>query len=137
MAVPRHMPQSAVSGEMLAIALLSMVLDRGQPDGDEHFRGSVTCLADCSAVISMFRRWSAGRDLRNFPYAGVFRGTGVPYIGSIQKVDAHIWEEDARRQGWHRDWVGNNLADEFAGRARPALTEPPRPWVMELSLIHI
>ena len=27
--------------------------------------------------------------------------------------------------------MGNNLADEFAGRARPALTAPPRPWIVD------
>ena len=89
------------------------------------------CFGYCSAVVTTHRKWAAGRDLRHFPYAGVYREGGVPIIGRILKVAAHVWEEDAKRQGWHRDWRGNNLADEFAGRARPALTAPPRPWVEE------
>ena len=87
--------------------------------------------ADCSAVIATFRKAAAGRDLKHFPCAGVFRGPGIPYVECILKVAAHVWEEDARRQGWHSDWVGNNLADEYAGRARPPLTVPPRPWILE------
>ena len=135
-AVAPGLPQSAVSGEMTAVQLLGVVLARGRPDGRPHDAGSIANRADCAAIIATFRRFRGGRGDRHFPFAGTYRGAGVELIGEMLKVAAHVYEEDARQQGWHTHWRGNQLADEFAGRARPALTDPPRPWVLDRRVRH-
>ena len=69
-AVQQGWQQSAISGEVLGLALLGHVLARGQPADTEHQAGSVRVGVDCQAVISAFFEYRRGWDLRKFPHAG-------------------------------------------------------------------
>ena len=132
----RDGPQSAVAGEMLGMELLGMGLARGEPEGEPHAKGSINNGVDCSSVISAFRANRAGRPAKKFPFEGVFRGAGQQCVGSLFKIAAHTWEEDARREGWHSSWVGNDVADTYAKLARPALDRDPAPWLRERRARH-
>ena len=125
--------QSAISGEMLGMELLGMVLARGLPESEcPHEARSVHNVADCTAVIKTFRKAAAGRPADGFLFEGSYREPGLAFVHQVvEKVDAHVWEEDARRQGWHDDWRGNDLADHYAKAARPALDAPPEPWIKD------
>ncbi len=39
--------------------------------------------------------------------------------GRVDKVAAHLGERVAIQRGWHKDWHGNDAADELAKDARP------------------
>ena len=77
------LPQSTISGEMLAVELLGIILARGRPDGLPHTAGSISNWADCAAVIATFREDRAGRADRHFPCVDAYRGKGVELIGKM------------------------------------------------------
>ena len=98
---------------------------------EAHMTSGPSRTCDCSAVIAAFRKFRAGGDLRKFPYAGVFRGPGIQFLNELLNVDAHVWEEDARAQGWHSEWLGNDLADRYAKQIRPARADDPVLWIKQ------
>ena len=112
--------------------LLASVLARGTPDGEPHKEKTFSVGIDCSAVVAGLSRHVHDQHPGRFLYAGVFRSAGLQAVGSVLKIRAHIWEEDARREGWHAAWKGNDVADEYAKMARPALTRDPKPWLEDL-----
>ena len=118
--VPRDLPQSAVSGESWAIALLDLVLGRGAlEDGLPHGECTITNWVDCTAIITAMSFWRAARPGGNFPYAGYFRGKHLNAVSRMAKVAAHKAECDAAREGWLAQWQGNDKADEYAKLALP------------------
>ena len=134
MAVSPDRPQGAISGEVLAVQLLATVLARGTPDGEPHKEKTFSVGIDCSAVVAGLSRHVHDQHPGRFLYAGVFRCAGLQAVGSVLKIRAHVWEEDARREGWHAAWKGNDVADEYAKMARPALSLDPKPWLDDIRL---
>ena len=106
-AVLRDGLQSAIAGETTGVELLALILARGTPDGQPHEAGSVVNHVDCSAVIATFARHRRGEEIRRFPFAGAYRMPGLAHVDCFVKVDARVWEEDARRQGWRQHRLGN------------------------------
>ena len=129
LALPPDRPQGAISGEVLAVELLALVLSRGTPEGLPHEARTFAVGIDCSAVVAGLCRHVNGQHPGRFLHSGVFRKAGLQPVGSCFKIRAHVWEEDARREGWHEAWKGNDMADEYAKRARPALSIDPKPWI--------
>lgn len=85
----------------------------------------------CAAVIATFKGHGSTTAAKKFPYSGVFRRNVIKCVGECFKIDAHLWEEDARRQGWHHHWRGNDLADFRAKQALLPLSANPKPWQLE------
>ncbi len=131
MAVPLDFPQSAVCAEHYAIGIVLEVAGRGLEDlqdrtGGESSQGrhprsegeeGLTIVADCKAVVL------AGQSVtmpgsEKFKYGGIWRSEHHRKIKEILKVQAHATEAQARKEGWHELWDGNQRADEVAKRAR-------------------
>ena len=129
--------QSAVVGEMLGVDALAMVLGRGTLANQEpHAHGSLEVGIDCSAVVGAVRRFCREQAPGRFPFAGSFRDAALGAVRACNKVRAHVWEGDARSEGWHAEWVGNDLADHYAKLARLALDADPEPWIQEQRSRH-
>ena len=85
---------------------------------------------DCSSVISgWLQSRAAGKD-GSFPYRGYFRNVGANAAAPF-KVDAHIPEYQAEREGWHGTWRANDTADWLAKEARAKYCGYPREWIAD------
>jgi hypothetical protein len=103
--LPRDTPQSAVAAEFMAVSIACM---RMPPCG-----GKVIIAADCQAVVTAFQDLTRF-DNYSFKFAGLFRVPGIDQIENIIKVKAHLAEHEAKEQGVHHHWFGNDKADYWA-----------------------
>jgi hypothetical protein len=76
-------------------------------------------VADCQAVIDT---WAAGDPTSyKFAHAGAWREQRThTLITGCRKVRAHQSLSRAKEEGWLPDWIGNTVADSWAGRALSA-----------------
>ena len=104
--VPRSFPQTAASGEHLAVALVGVTLPA--PIG---LGGQVECVTDCASVVrsAQHRRWAVGEAR---PFGGVWKD--VPVGITVRKTRAHRTALQAQAANQRVEWSGNAFADEQA-----------------------
>ncbi len=122
MAVPKGFPQSAVAGEMLAVNLVLILLQRGIA-ANAQVRDTIV-VSDCQAVVNVAGR-RAYASSEKFKFAGMWRHPSAPLLGNFQKIRAHQSQAQAAEQGSLADWGGNNRADEVAKFVLPKWSGDP------------
>ncbi len=118
-ALPRDWPRSAVAAEMFSIAVALAIIARGQPDEFPHLAGSIGLVVDCEAVVEVAARRDGYMLSEKSRSAGCWEGFPGGLIGKVDKAAAHVGEQVAAREGWHKEWKGNDTADVLAEDARP------------------
>ena len=108
-----------------------MVVARGAlQDEQPRPAGSLPVAIDCSSVIGGWKqRLGPGRE-GSFPYRGFFRSAFAAAAAPF-KVDAHVPEFQAIRDGWHKTWKANDTADVLAKEARAKWRGLPREWLAD------